>query len=68
LSAIKAYAKNKRLDPPTRLHNAVRLVARLGGYIERGNQPPPGNQVMWRGYEALQLMAEGFSLLDESQE
>ena len=28
-------------------------VARLGGYLARGNDPPPGNAVMWRGMSRL---------------
>ena len=40
---------------------AVRLVARLGGHIDRANHPP-GHQIMWRGYVKLQSMCEGFAL------
>jgi hypothetical protein len=28
-------------------------VARLGGYLARANDPPPGNMVMWRGMARL---------------
>jgi hypothetical protein len=28
-------------------------VARLGGYLARANDPPPGNKVMWRGMSRL---------------
>jgi hypothetical protein len=28
-------------------------VARLGGYLARGRDPPPGNTVMWRGMSRL---------------
>lgn len=28
-------------------------VARLGGYLARANDPPPGNAVMWRGISRL---------------
>jgi hypothetical protein len=28
-------------------------VARLGGYLARGSDPPPGNAVMWRGMSRL---------------
>ncbi|WP_353740633.1 IS4 family transposase [Desulfoferrobacter suflitae] len=40
----------------------MRLVARLGGYLGRKNDPPPGHQLMWHGYSYLQLLCEGFSL------
>lgn len=65
IKVLTAYAKKKKLAlVPDRLNDAVRLLARLGGYIERGNQPPPGHQIMWRGYAILQVMCEGFSLLE----
>ena len=28
-------------------------IARLGGYLARANDPPPGNTVMWRGLSRL---------------
>jgi hypothetical protein len=28
-------------------------IARLGGYLARANDPPPGNTVMWRGMSGL---------------
>ncbi|RWN55186.1 hypothetical protein [Mesorhizobium sp.] len=27
-------------------------IARLGGYLARASDPPPGNTVMWRGLRA----------------
>ena len=56
--------QKKRLNPPSRLYEAVRLVARMGGYLGRAKDPEPGHQLMWRGYQQLQLMCEGFSLRD----
>ena len=40
----------------------MKLVAKLGGYLGRSNDPPPGHQLMWRGYIHLQLMCDGFTL------
>ena len=28
-------------------------VARLGGYLARTHDPPPGNKIMWRGWSRL---------------
>jgi hypothetical protein len=28
-------------------------LARLGGYLARANDPPPGNMVIWRGLSRL---------------
>ena len=33
--------------------SATDLVARLGGYIGRRKDPPPGHQVIWRGQAQL---------------
>ena len=44
------------------LGEAVRLVATIGGYLGRKNDPPPGHQLIWQGYAALELMAMGFAL------
>jgi len=62
---LHAYAKKKRLKPPVLLGEAVQLVARIGGHLGRKKDPPPGHQVMWRGYAALQLLCEGFLLLED---
>ena len=41
-------------------------IARLGGYLARANDAPPGNIVMWRGLSRLTDIALGFSLRDEN--
>jgi hypothetical protein len=41
----------------------VNLVAKLGGYLGRASDLPPGHQLMWNGYLKLQLLCEGFLLL-----
>jgi hypothetical protein len=35
------------------LHQYLNKVARLGGYLDRAKDPPPGNTVMWRGLSRL---------------
>ena len=37
-------------------------VARLGGYLARTKDPPPGNIVMWRGLSRLNDIALGATL------
>ena len=53
------------MKPPTLLGDAVRLVASIGGYLGRRGDPPPGHQLLWQGYTALQFMCLGFALLAE---
>ncbi|QSG10438.1 IS4 transposase [Halapricum desulfuricans] len=37
-------------------------VAKLGGYLDRGPDPPPGWQTMWKGLQKLRMWAEGYEL------
>lgn len=62
IKVLAAYAKKKHYSSPNCLGEAVKLVAKLGGYLARANDPPPGHQIMWKGYAILQLMCEGFEL------
>jgi hypothetical protein len=58
--------QKKGLKPPLLLGEAVQLIAKIGGYLGRKKDPPPGHQVMWRGYAALQLLCAGFLLLEDN--
>lgn len=68
LQVLRAYAKKKRLKPPSTLSEAVRLVARFGGYLGRARDPEPGHQLMWQGYEQLKFMCLGFALMKDRVE
>ncbi len=37
-------------------------IARLGGYLARTHDPPPGNNVMWRGWSRLMDIRLGADL------
>jgi len=65
IKVLSAYAKKKGLKAPALLGEAVRLTARIGGYLGRANDPPPGDELMWNGYTQLQLLCEGFALRDD---
>lgn len=66
IQVLSAYAKRHRIAYADQLGEAVLLVARLGGYIRRGKQPPPGHQIMWHGYATLQVMCDAFALAKET--
>ena len=55
----------KKLPPPVKVNEAVRIVANIGGYLGRKNDPPPGHQLLWQGYRELQFMCLGYTLLLE---
>jgi hypothetical protein len=42
------------------LFSYLMKVARLGGYLARSKDPPPGNTVMWRGFVRLTDIELGF--------
>ena len=44
------------------------LVAILGGYQNRKHDPPPGHQIMWRGYERMSIATLGYRLAEKRRE
>jgi hypothetical protein len=65
LRTLRAYAKKKGLKQPTLLGEAVLLVAAIGGYLGRKNDPPPGHQLLWMGYTAFQHMSAEYALIED---
>ena len=45
-----------------RLSDYLSQIAKLGGYLARSGDPPPGNLVMWRGLSRLADIQFGFSM------
>ncbi len=65
IRTLRAFAKKKRMTLPSQLGEAVHLVAKIGGYLGRNNDPPPGHQLLWQGYTEFQFMCLGFALLED---
>lgn len=62
LTAVqKNNAKGKQKSPP-RLGQAIAMVAKLGGYLARPSDPPPGCECIWKGLIHLCAMTEGYRL------
>jgi Transposase DNA-binding/Transposase Tn5 dimerisation domain len=55
---------SKKNDPSAQetLSNYITKVAKLGGYLARAGDSPPGNTVMWRGISRLTDIAIGYEL------
>jgi hypothetical protein len=51
--------KEKR---PLLLGEAIVQVAKLGGYLARASDPPPGAECLWTGMVRLCVMADGYRL------
>ena len=56
-------ARSAPAEAPTLAHYIVQ-IARLGGYLDRASDSPPGNIVLWRGLARLNDLSLGFSLRD----
>jgi len=53
IGLLDHLVKDKSRKPPRTLSHYLTKIARLGGYLARANDPPPGNTVMWRGLSRL---------------
>jgi len=51
--------KDQKLRRRRTLSHYLTKIARLGGYLARASDPPPGNTVMWRGLSRLTDIALG---------
>jgi Transposase DNA-binding len=50
-------------SPPATLSDYLVQIARLGGYLARASDPPPGPTVMWRGWSRLMDIKLGAALV-----
>ncbi|MCG5517487.1 IS4 family transposase, partial [Ectothiorhodospira sp. 9100] len=64
LRVLGDYAQSRRRERPSRLADAVREIAILGGYLNRNTDPPPGHQLIWHGYTKLTSMSFAYALRD----
>jgi hypothetical protein len=55
-------ASRRPADSRPTLGALVVQLARLGGYLNRGRDGPPGNTVIWRGMRRLTDIALGYSM------
>lgn len=60
--AIVMFAKRKRPDPkkPPTTGEFLRIVAQLGGYINKRSQGPPGSKTIWRGMRDFEIITEAY--------
>ena len=63
-SILDRLMPNPAHDPPEARILSFHLtkIARLGGYLARAKDPPPGNIVMWRGLSRLNDITLGATL------
>lgn len=61
IDRLAARAGRTRASPE-RLSAYLIEIARLGGYLARSHDPPPGNMIMWRGWSRLMDIQRGATL------
>jgi hypothetical protein len=62
--ALVAFTSKKMTLPakPPTLREAVRLVARLGGFLDRKSDGEPGAQTLWLGLQRLDDIAASYAI------
>ncbi|REJ65902.1 MAG: IS4 family transposase [Planctomycetota bacterium] len=64
--AILNHVAGKSDDPaPKNISHYLIVVAKLGGYLNRKNDGPPGNTVIWRGLSRLTDIHFGVEISEE---
>jgi hypothetical protein len=63
--AARATPTSDLRDPQRTVSHYLVQIARLGGYLARAHDPPPGNLVLWRGLTRLTDMLLGFGLQND---
>jgi len=58
----RLIAKQETMPRRKQISEYVTKLARLGGYLARSGDPPPGNMVVWRGLCRLTDIELGFAL------
>ncbi|HEX4114028.1 MAG TPA: hypothetical protein VH020_15960 [Stellaceae bacterium] len=62
ISVLDRLVNDKSQARRKTLAHYLTKIAKLGGYLARANDPPPGNTVVWRGLSRLTDIALGASI------
>lgn len=53
--------------PPPSLRQAIGWIAKLGGYLGRKHDPPPGPTVLWRGFLTLHEITQMYRIFRQNE-
>ena len=62
LAKLRPVPRTKASHSKPSIASCLTQLARLGGYLARASDPPPGNTVIWRGMARLTDIELGFTL------
>ena len=62
IAILRKLRRNEDWPRTPSIAQCVAVIARLGGYLARGSDPPPGNMIIWRGMSRLTDVHLGFEL------
>jgi hypothetical protein len=62
---ILSYCSKNKLNIHI-LTDCILQLAKLGGYLARHSDPPPGNMVLWRGLTRLMDIQTGYAMASEN--
>jgi len=62
---LKILSASFAHEKPKHLRDYINLLARLGGYLNRTTDPPPGNCIIWRGFNKLLELQQGYLLAEK---
>jgi hypothetical protein len=65
---LEQATPERKRQAPRNLDFYVRAVARLGGYLDRACDTPPGTTVLWRGFSRLADLVEGARIATSPQD
>jgi hypothetical protein len=60
---FKRFNQGKKYYKPLSVEQAYIWIAKLGGYIGRNTDPPPGMISIWRGWTRLMNMVEDYQII-----
>jgi hypothetical protein len=63
--SIKSQGKGNPPKEAPRIADALVWIAKLGGYLARKNDGPPGTLVLWSGWKRLMDLTEGWCLANQ---
>ena len=63
----RTHGTTKLPKKPPKLGDAVLWIAKLGGYLGRAHDRPPGPTVMWRGFLALHESSQMYLIFQQNE-